>query len=268
MKSIKLWEGPSEIDGSPIMVIATGLKKSKNSKTGAMIQTWILRSDITPVAAVHSGADSSVCGHCPHRGQLIHNISGEIKNTKRSCYVLEFNAPQSIYASVKRGNIPSAQDIARDLGLPVSEVIADIGSGELVRMGAYGDPAAVPAHVWRALLSQSLGFTGYTHQWRELETTRGPSAASFFRAHLMASADSAKAAQAAHALGWRTFRVKTRDDLKLKNEASCPASAESGHKLTCSTCLACGGGRKRGSIVINAHGSTSRARYAAENVAA
>ena len=44
-----LYEGPSMLDGAPIVVIATGFaERSGNDKTGAMIQTWILRADIPP----------------------------------------------------------------------------------------------------------------------------------------------------------------------------------------------------------------------------
>ena len=64
-----LYEGPSALDGAPIVVIVTGLaRKSTNAKTGALLQTWILRSDMHPIDAVRSGADSSICGDCRHRG--------------------------------------------------------------------------------------------------------------------------------------------------------------------------------------------------------
>jgi len=33
-----------------------------------------------------------------------------------------------------------------------------------VRIGTYGDPAAVPARVWTALIRHTAGHTGYTHQ--------------------------------------------------------------------------------------------------------
>ena len=56
-----LYEGPSGIDGAPIVVIATGFANSSaNAKTGDMIQTWIIRSDIAPHHAVKSGDDASI----------------------------------------------------------------------------------------------------------------------------------------------------------------------------------------------------------------
>ena len=64
-----LFDGPSMIDGEPIVVIATGFKRSSaNPKTGDMLQTWILRRDVAPFAAIHNGADASICGDCPLRG--------------------------------------------------------------------------------------------------------------------------------------------------------------------------------------------------------
>ena len=60
-----IYQGPSLIDGKPIIAIAT--LNSRNGKTGEMIQTWIMRSDIEPHKAIKTGEDSSVCGDCPHR---------------------------------------------------------------------------------------------------------------------------------------------------------------------------------------------------------
>ena len=65
---IVLWEGKSLIDGERIMLIATGVyRKSKNSKTGDMIQTYIMRRDVHPMTARRMGDDFSVCGDCMHR---------------------------------------------------------------------------------------------------------------------------------------------------------------------------------------------------------
>ena len=49
-----LWEGPSAINGEPIVVIATGLKrKSANAKIGAnTVQVWSLPRDVAPNVAV------------------------------------------------------------------------------------------------------------------------------------------------------------------------------------------------------------------------
>jgi hypothetical protein len=226
-----LWRGSSLIDGAPIVVIAVGLKTaSSNSKTGAMLQTYILRSDVSPVDAVRSGKDASICGDCVHRGD------GTGKG--RTCYVQLQNAPTGVYKAFLAGSYPAVDSIA------------EIGSRRIVRLGTYGDPAAVPAWVWESLVSDCLAYTGYTHQWRTRPQLR----------HLcMASADSPEAAKQAQADGWRTFRVALPSHVaRTPNESICPASAEAGRKLTCATCKACGGANgRKGSIVIQAHGGTA-----------
>lgn len=44
-------------------------------------------------------------------------------------------------------------------------------AGLPVRLGTYGDPAAVPTVVWQTVLAQSAMHTGYTHQWRTCDQT-------------------------------------------------------------------------------------------------
>jgi hypothetical protein len=232
---IVLWQGPSQIDGAPIVVIATGLQASSgNVKTGALIQTWILRSDIAPHDALHTGADASICGACPHRGRIVDG-----RNVERACYVKVFQAPLSVFRSFERGiyAAPSQSDAAEML------------RGKRVRLGAYGDPAAVPLQVWQSILQHAGPCTGYTHQWKAIEPA--------WAAYVMASCDSESDHAAAKALGFRTFRVRLSTEPVLPREIACPASAESGFKTVCASCVACGGTRSkaRADIVIIAHGS-------------
>ena len=135
---------------------------------------------------------------------------------------------------------------AEDLG-----AVREAGRGRAVRVGSYGDPAAVPASVWRALLSDAATHTGYTHQWR---------AAPELAAMLMASADSPEEALEAQALGFRTFRVRAASEPVLAREFVCPASKEAGAKTNCAACHACGGNasKAKASPVIIAHGATAR----------
>ena len=35
----------------------------------------------------------------------------------------------------------------------------------IIRLGSYGDPAAVPIEIWDNLCSVAANYTGYTHQW-------------------------------------------------------------------------------------------------------
>ena len=50
-----LYEGPSLIDGQPIVAIAT--YSDKNTKTGLMVQTYILCQNIDPRDANKNGQD-------------------------------------------------------------------------------------------------------------------------------------------------------------------------------------------------------------------
>ena len=64
-----IYRGPSLIDSKPIVAIA--ITNSKNTKTGNMIQTYILVDNQTlPVQNYQSLADYSICGDCKHRRGL------------------------------------------------------------------------------------------------------------------------------------------------------------------------------------------------------
>jgi len=90
MNGFVLYRGPSEIDGQPIICIATGLEDGgSNSKTGPMIQVYILRADMNPLVAAQTGDDASICGGCRHRGRVIKDpVTGLRRNVERSCYVM------------------------------------------------------------------------------------------------------------------------------------------------------------------------------------
>jgi hypothetical protein len=245
-----LWRGPSLIDGAPIVAIAVGLANaSSNRKTGAMLQTYILREDLDPNHAVRVGADASICGDCPHRGSLERKSDGALRNRGRTCYVNVGQGPLGVWRAYKRGRY-AALEPGR------AAPLVALGTERIVRLGTYGDPAAVPAHIWAALTLSAKGRTGYTHQWRNVGGRLPWAHVQMLKGLCMASADSEADAAEAHALGWRTFRVAMPGDLaRMPVEAICPASAEAGKKLTCAQCLACSGATgRRGSIVIKAHG--------------
>lgn len=236
-----IYEGASLLDGAPIVVIAIGFgTASSNRKTGDMIQTYIIRQDMSPIAASQTGKDFSVCGNCIHRGSVAVNSDGESKNVGRTCYVNLGQGATSVYNTYLRNGYPVWDDNAEPR----------IAENRMVRLGTYGDPAAVPVEVWRSLLQGAAGHTGYTHQWRDPRVAR-------LREFCMASADTPDEALAAQAKGWRTFRVGLPSHpTKQNNEALCPASAEAGKKLTCAQCRACDGtaSSRRGSVYIPAHG--------------
>ena len=241
---IIVYEGPSRIDGAPIVVIATGMSgnASRNAKTGGLVQTWILRADISPVDAIKSGADKSICGDCPHRGETVDG-----RNVNRSCYVTVFQAPLVVWKAYKAGRYAKPANIA------------GLFAGKRVRLGAYGDPAAIPAIIWAQALQGAEAHTGYTHQWRNLVTFRRAELDQF-QGWLMASCDNADDYLAAKNTGWRTFRVRRADEPLRQREVICPASHEAGQKTTCSACVACGGNgaKARVDIAIIAHGAASK----------
>lgn len=219
-----LWEGLSALDGiTPIVVIATGLRKaSKNSKTGKMVQTYILRSDIEPQVAIKLGLDGAICGDCPAR--------------EGACYVLAFQGPLNTFKAWERGCYEKAK--------------TDALVGLKVRLGTYGDPAAVPLDVWMRVLAGSSGWTGYTHQWRKCDPG--------FKYLCMASADTRSEQSLATSQGWRVFRTRLKGEDLLEGEIVCPASNEAGHKTQCADCGLCDGtvgpGDARKNIAIIAHG--------------
>jgi len=233
-----VYEGPSAIDGAPIVVIATGFaNRSANGKTGDMIQTWIIRSDIAPHHAVKSGDDASVCGGCIHRPAMRAEVTAR-GEAFVPCYVKTFQAPLSVYGGYQRGIYPRA-DAAQ---------IAALCADRMVRIGSYGDPYAAPIFIWRAMTSQAKGWTGYTHQWRQ--------AGAGWRALVMASADTLQDMADAHAKGFRTFRVTSKPFENVKGlETVCPASKEKGAVTDCATCRACMGtsGKARASVQIARH---------------
>jgi hypothetical protein len=96
-----LYQGPSLLDGAPIVVIATGLDSSSNGKTGNMIQTHIIRADMLPMDAIYNGEDSSICGDCVHRG--------DGTGKERTCYVTVYQAQTAIYKAFLAWQLPSVR---------------------------------------------------------------------------------------------------------------------------------------------------------------
>lgn len=236
-----IYEGPSAIDGAPIVVIITGTaQRSTNRKTGGMLQSYIMRSDVEPTAAWSQGLDVSVCGDCVHRSPA---SGGE-----GTCYVNKGQGPLAVFKAYKRGLYPRIT-YAVWRTLPASL--------RPFRMGTYGDPAAVPnaGVFWSAYTLRSEARTGYTHRWRDVGAS--------LRGLCMASVDSESEALEAQALGWATFRVAPYGDHhRLRSEAYCPASEEAGKRVTCETCpLKCNGTLGGGALagrVIQAHGASKR----------
>lgn len=223
--AVVLWEGPSQLSmAGRVVVVAAKLRPSApnavNAKTGDMVQIYILPTDEHPAQSIKSGGDSATCGSCPARP----SVGG-------ACYVQVSWAPANLWRGWRAGNYPAAP--------------AGLFEGAPVRFGAWGDPAAVPLHVWEPIVAGAAMHTGYTHAWRGLDASAW--------GWLMASCDSAADRAAAMLAGWRSFRVLAGDDEPAAGETQCPAQA---HGVTCAACGTCAGDRMahRPDVWLNQHG--------------
>jgi hypothetical protein len=235
-----IYKGPSLIDGSPIVVIA--IVKSSNRKTGDMVQTYILCDNgLDPMENSKLGNDFSICGNCKHRGEALtpaHPDFGRYKMAKgRTCYVALFQGVLITWKHYKKGGYLTAKG---------HKAIAALGAGRMVRVGTYGDGAAVPSYIWDSLLSEAKGYTAYSHQSDTIDVDP---------MIYMISADDETQARQAWQRGNRTFRVIQKTDEIIKgSEILCPASKEAGRRATCDTCKLCAGASiKAKSIAIVEH---------------
>ncbi len=134
-RGVILYEGASAIDGQPIVAIANRITNASNNiKTGAMVQTFIIRADKSPLDALRDGSDKSVCGTCIHRPRL-DELTGKIK---RSCYVNVGRSVMAVYNAYMRDRY------ARPYIDYDPAILPDLFAGLIFRIGAYGEGAAVP----------------------------------------------------------------------------------------------------------------------------
>ena len=226
-----LYEGPRLIDGQPIVAIAT--YSDKNTKTGLMVQTYILCQNIDPRDANKTGQDFSICGNCPLKGIPTMDPKRKLAE-KRKCYVRIDQGSLIVWKAYQKGSYPKTNDIS------------ELGRGRMVRLGTYGDPAAVPSYVWHQLLEEAIGHTAYSHQNDIIPIDKKI---------FMGSADSLEHAKKFWNDNIRTFRVIQNLDEIQDNEILCPASKEAGRKSTCAKCKLCSGtsSNSKKSIAIVQH---------------
>jgi len=200
-----------------LVAIVTGVKRpSRNSKTGGLLQVFILYKHTLPSNAIVSGEDSFCCGDCKRRPLLAKEYG------VKPCYVELWRGTNDVWRCWKRGGYKKWD------GDPA------IFSGKLVRFGAYGDPVLIPRDIVSDVVRMCKAHTGYTHQWED------PMFLSF-RSVFKASVDTEEEYARAKKLGWSTFRVRGGDEPLLENEHVCPASKEAGSRKTCETCMLCNG---------------------------
>lgn len=231
MPGALVYKGPSRIDGAPIIAVATW--DSRNSKTGNMLQTYILREDIDPRDANKYGEDYSICGTCDLKGDPTFDPDAKLA-TGRKCYVVIGQGPVIVFKTYKRGGYPDYTNTA-DRRM--------VGAGRMVRIGTYGDGAAAPDGVWDDVLFGAAGHTAYSHNGGNPE-------------RYMVSADSLANAQQAWASKYRTFRiVKDRHEIIKGQEIECPAS----RGVQCRDCGLCAGTSVQAkSIAIVVHGNGAK----------
>lgn len=238
-----IYEGPSLIDGGPIVAILTipGEPTKANRKTGAMAQIWIMRSDMDPVTANRIGADTSICGACPLKG-IARPDADRGQAEGRGCYVVLIQRPLALYRALIEGRLDRIDP----------ERAAEMVEGWAVRVGAYGDGAAVPGDLFERILARARTHTDYTHQLDSAGDARP--------ARSMISVETLEAARSAWARGFRTFRTMLEaEQIDPAREILCPATLEGGQRTTCEECGLCAGLRSRSpkSIAAVIHGNSA-----------
>lgn len=219
LQKIVVWRGKSLIDGSPIQALLT--IKHSNRKIGSRtVQLWILPM-FYPFTQNKANRQShnGVCGACPMGGQY----TGQ--DTKRTCYVNAMSV-NTVWKGVNElsVNMKLALDVLDLLHAPV------------LRLGAWGDPAAVPKRIINKLAKACVASIGYTHQWKQLDQLKGL---------VMASTSSDVEAREAQAQGWKTYRIGTAR--AGKGEIECPSKLKS-----CDQCQLCDGSTVN--VFIEPHG--------------
>ena len=205
-----IYEGPSQLNGKPIVAILTNINNpSVNTKTGDMAQATIMPKGIKPSDAVKTGEDDAVCGECNRRP------STAKANGLKPCYVNP-RAPNSIHRAYERGSYSTG--IPEQLRKPV-------------RLGMWGDPAAMPYEIAKGLADSAPKHTGYTHRWRDFPE---------FNSICMASVDTEDERLEANALGFRTYRVRDVGAPLMDGEIDCPES-DKARNIQCADCGLCAG---------------------------
>lgn len=191
------YDGPSIFDGQRIVAIA--LLSSGNAKTGNLVQTVMIRPDRNTNDARRDGSDESVCADCEQRPYALHTTG-----CGGGCYV-SAQMLGTIWKGYERGLYRTVEP----------QFLMEAMDGRFVRVGTYGDPAALPVEVWWQLLEYAPLWTGYTRQWRQGVNWPIPETESEFKRRestmqqfCMASVfDPPEYAEATEA-GWRTFRTR------------------------------------------------------------
>ena len=227
--TIKAWEGQSEINGKDIVLaIGAEKRKSRNPKTGPMVQVAAFVKDVSPLEAQQTGADEATCGGCPLRPTLHKEAKSKNEEvSKYPCYVKTFRKLAQ-WLAAKKCDVDYAGAL-------------DALSGRSVRFGEYGNMSSVPREVVEPLMQATNNHTLYEHEWEKEENQ-------WLKEYAMASVHSLEEKEKANKMGWRAFRVG--DDLQ-GDEIFCPNHT---HNIQCIKCKLCSGNKCGAkNIVIPSH---------------
>jgi len=148
-----IYDGASLLNGERIIAIAL-TSKSSNSKTGAMMQTYIITPHDPRDASKH-GLDEANCGQCPHRGTPT-NDPNRKQAKNRTCYVKLYQGVLVTWRQWVKGAYPTLQG---------HDALSLLGKDKDVRIGTYGDGGAVPKYIWDSLIQDARKHTAYCHQY-------------------------------------------------------------------------------------------------------
>lgn len=212
------------------------LKPSKNAKLGlgTMVNTY--HWSMEQIQEQNFKLDSLNCLGCPFSFSSDDERSGK-------CYTHKGLQRLGLDGMLKRlGKVEKFNEFNLDDFKAFFKVVY-VASPSLVRFGNYGEPSLLPLPIIKAL--SQFNSTGYTHAWRtHLETAP----------YFMASVHTLEEMEEAKEKKFRTFRVIPKNEPTLKSEINCPASKESGKKVTCVECKLCKGfADKLKDIYINLH---------------
>jgi hypothetical protein len=263
-----IWAGPSQLTGEQIKVVISGyVLPSENTKMGfgeedlakhqQYIQIWILNEgdEFQPM-------HRSICGDCSHRTYkgrsrgFLWDLAGDLlrwdEEVKGACYVQWMKGPNAAWKASNRNEALSLQ------------AASAICSDRLVRLGAAGDPAAVPLKVWKELLGidgagnmTAKSITAYSHMWNRPEFQD-------YKLICMASADSAEEKELARSMGWSTFTVRASLPDDDDRSTLCLNAVPDVH-LSCAECRKCDGlltARKPKDVWVPLHGALANRFHA------
>jgi hypothetical protein len=233
-----MYEGKSLLGGDD-QIVCIAVLKSENKKTGKMVQVYIIPKDVGPIEAIKAGKNFGACGTCPLQGEyaLIFKKNGgmEKRFVNRVCYVNLGHGPSTVYQAYMAGKYKHYVKRHHEKYI----------AGRKVRIGAYGDPAAIPLKLVKYLAYISSGWTGYSHQMFWVRH------AAELANYVMASCHTPAQHAEARRRGWRSFVAIPKGGQAPERSVECPHYT---HGVNCETCLLCDGNNKQAKdVYVIAH---------------